>query len=477
MLSRQTCVYEGDRVRIDQLDELLALLPASDPESLADSIRQVGVRYPVLTDENGVVLDGRTRSSVAAELGVEYETRVLEGLSDKDKIMQAFTLNLNRRQVNIKQKHDIIIGLWNVTEGEAHVFSQREIATMVGMHHSAVQYVIKVKGGSGGIPPSDDADNEPEREQEEALPPVRHRRDSPTTMSEFAAQFEEAETEREAKTEAQLAHERRLADPPRYRPSEGQEKVSQAKVLGRYHAEHPMSVPKLIALTDTDEIPGWTWGKISKARAHELLAIAKFPDQVHEMMIEGKIGGNTPVMIGRLYAGVEPPIDDKTVILLAEKFALGALPTGGVKKTEDGDESLGIYDVITFVKRMHEAIAKGDSFYENLYQRWFVNMPTMSLESAIDDEKWHSLTVSETDGVPAEDAVEYFMRDLPRRVMGPLSELQTAAPGIREHDAEHAPQLISALETLVRMAEGIIETLRGDSNPEHTDDEVSEAKA
>lgn len=55
-------------------------------------------------DEDGNILDGHTRSSIAAELGIDCPRIVKAGLSEHEKRLLAVDLNLARRQMTDAQK-------------------------------------------------------------------------------------------------------------------------------------------------------------------------------------------------------------------------------------------------------------------------------------------------------------------------------------------------------------------------------------
>jgi hypothetical protein len=72
-------------------EEILAALKADIAEN--------GVRTPVDIDEKGNILDGHHRVQIAQELGIDYPTRVVEGLSEDQKLEHVFAVNLHRRHL------------------------------------------------------------------------------------------------------------------------------------------------------------------------------------------------------------------------------------------------------------------------------------------------------------------------------------------------------------------------------------------
>ncbi len=61
---------------MSQLYQFLPPLSADEREALRESIATFGVLQAVITDETGNVLDGHHRAEIAAELGIEYPTKV-----------------------------------------------------------------------------------------------------------------------------------------------------------------------------------------------------------------------------------------------------------------------------------------------------------------------------------------------------------------------------------------------------------------
>jgi ParB-like chromosome segregation protein Spo0J len=80
-------------------------------EALRESIRKYGVIQPVIVDENGAVIDGYHRVKICEELGIEYPTKVLEGLSEEEKENLSVSLNIKRRHLTKDQKKELALAL------------------------------------------------------------------------------------------------------------------------------------------------------------------------------------------------------------------------------------------------------------------------------------------------------------------------------------------------------------------------------
>lgn len=83
-------------------------LTAEEYASLREDIALHGVRVPVDVDENGQVLDGHHRSLIAAELGLDCPRRVIEGLTEAEKVAHALAVNVHRRNLTREQRRELI---------------------------------------------------------------------------------------------------------------------------------------------------------------------------------------------------------------------------------------------------------------------------------------------------------------------------------------------------------------------------------
>ena len=86
-------------------------LPPLTPEeysALEASILEYGILSPVITDENGVILDGHHRSRIAAEHSLSCPKQIVYGKTDTEKRTMALSLNLDRRHLNREQKRALV---------------------------------------------------------------------------------------------------------------------------------------------------------------------------------------------------------------------------------------------------------------------------------------------------------------------------------------------------------------------------------
>jgi ParB-like chromosome segregation protein Spo0J len=91
--------------------QFLPSLQLDEYEALRESIRKYGVIQPVITDEDGNIIDGYHRVKICQELGIAYPTRIMEGLTEEEKENLAVSLNIKRRHLTKEQKKTLAIEL------------------------------------------------------------------------------------------------------------------------------------------------------------------------------------------------------------------------------------------------------------------------------------------------------------------------------------------------------------------------------
>lgn len=111
------------------------LPPLTDEELglLRKSIEQDGIKYPVLLDRAGNIIDGFHRTTLAAELGIDCPTATLdidEASADRLRI----TLNLARRQLTRLDKSEMIAWLASKHEAQARAEAQQRKAAAGSVH-------------------------------------------------------------------------------------------------------------------------------------------------------------------------------------------------------------------------------------------------------------------------------------------------------------------------------------------------------
>jgi ParB-like chromosome segregation protein Spo0J len=91
--------------------QFMPSLQLDEYEALRESIRKYGVIQPVITDEDGNIIDGYHRVKICQDLGIAYPTRIMEGLTEEEKENLAVSLNIKRRHLTKEQKKTLAIEL------------------------------------------------------------------------------------------------------------------------------------------------------------------------------------------------------------------------------------------------------------------------------------------------------------------------------------------------------------------------------
>lgn len=106
------------------------LPPLTDAELglLRESIEQDGVKYPVLLDRAGDIIDGFHRKQITSELGIPCPTETLDvdqGTADRLRV----TLNLARRHLSRLDRAEIVAWLASKHEGQARAEAKERVRT------------------------------------------------------------------------------------------------------------------------------------------------------------------------------------------------------------------------------------------------------------------------------------------------------------------------------------------------------------
>jgi ParB-like chromosome segregation protein Spo0J len=130
------------------------MLGDDDLQQLADDIERNGQRFPVIVDEDGLVLDGRNRATACRMLGIEPRVEVFSG-SDAEKLEYVVSLNLSRRHMDTSQRAMAANKLATLRDGVsvqkqgaqicAPSLSQDEAAKQLNVSRRMVQKARKVE--------------------------------------------------------------------------------------------------------------------------------------------------------------------------------------------------------------------------------------------------------------------------------------------------------------------------------------------
>ena len=103
------------------------LIPISkaDYEALKDSIRKDGLHYPIITNQNGDVLDGHNRLKICQELGIEPRFNTMRFDNELEEVKFVRIINSKRRHINDYEKAKQALALEPI---EAELARQRQIS-------------------------------------------------------------------------------------------------------------------------------------------------------------------------------------------------------------------------------------------------------------------------------------------------------------------------------------------------------------
>lgn len=132
----------------DQPFQQYAPLPDDIEAALRASIEEFGVLVPVVHDQHGRIIDGHTRSRIAAELGKTLKVEVKAVVDDDEARRMARTLNEDRRHLKPEERRPAVVRLHQ----QGH--STRAIGEALKVSPWTVREDLKV-GAPGGrdLPP------------------------------------------------------------------------------------------------------------------------------------------------------------------------------------------------------------------------------------------------------------------------------------------------------------------------------------
>jgi hypothetical protein len=119
--------------------QLLPSLNKHEYEVLYESIKEHGIIHPVEVDEEGNILDGHHRFSIAEQLGIHCPTIVRKGMTEEQKRNYARSMNVARRHLNSAQKRAIIADVLS----DSPERSNNSIAKELGVSDMTVASVRK----------------------------------------------------------------------------------------------------------------------------------------------------------------------------------------------------------------------------------------------------------------------------------------------------------------------------------------------
>jgi DNA-binding NarL/FixJ family response regulator len=125
---------------MEEVHELLGGLDPATEAALRESIQRFGVLVPIIRDQNGNILDGRHRSRIAGELGVDCPEVIKTVASEEEAATIARDTNLSRRHLSAEKRREIAAAL----RQQGH--SLRAIAGALGVVKSTIATDLRVQG-------------------------------------------------------------------------------------------------------------------------------------------------------------------------------------------------------------------------------------------------------------------------------------------------------------------------------------------
>jgi len=138
-------------------DDYLSLVPSlteDEYNSLKDSIKENGLYMPIITNQDGIILDGHNRYEICRELKVELKHAVrffVDELLEKKFVIEC---NLKRRQLNDFQKTELGIPLMEIetelakkrmqTVGETPARARDNVAKKIGVSSTIFERSKKI---------------------------------------------------------------------------------------------------------------------------------------------------------------------------------------------------------------------------------------------------------------------------------------------------------------------------------------------
>jgi ParB-like chromosome segregation protein Spo0J len=131
------------RYEIHPLADLIPEMTATEFAELRNSIRDEGLRVPIVLTSDGRILDGRHRARACAELDIAPRTATFMG-NEAECLDYVLDLNLKRRHLNESQRAMVAAKVANMAEGRPKTasldaVSQQRAANMLNVSRSSVQ--------------------------------------------------------------------------------------------------------------------------------------------------------------------------------------------------------------------------------------------------------------------------------------------------------------------------------------------------
>lgn len=105
-----------DKRAFHAVADLFPMMPDDELQALADDIKINGLQVPILTDAEGLIIDGRHRYLACQRAGVEPEFRTATA---PDVVALAMSLNAKRRNISAGQRAIAAAAAWDMIDTRA----------------------------------------------------------------------------------------------------------------------------------------------------------------------------------------------------------------------------------------------------------------------------------------------------------------------------------------------------------------------
>ncbi|MBM7634937.1 ParB/RepB/Spo0J family partition protein [Geomicrobium sediminis] len=164
--------HQLETVSIDALTtahyQVWSDMPSETFAKLKEDIAQHGIIYPIIVDENYVILDGHHRYKASQEVGLtELLVKLYFDLTEDEKLEIAHKMNTTTRELSRKEKIERARKLRSENR------SYRQIAQWLGVGKSTVERWINDEGVPRGTKTAKSSDTKQQRESEDHLRLIR----------------------------------------------------------------------------------------------------------------------------------------------------------------------------------------------------------------------------------------------------------------------------------------------------------------
>jgi ParB/RepB/Spo0J family partition protein len=125
--------------KIHPVADLFPMMSEEELDELAEDIKANGLQFPIIVDEDGVLIDGRNRYEACRRAGVEPTFETLDG---QDPVAFIISANINRRHLTKGQQAMVIAKVYSSRRDEFG--AKQQIATDSSISRKTISYAFTV---------------------------------------------------------------------------------------------------------------------------------------------------------------------------------------------------------------------------------------------------------------------------------------------------------------------------------------------